>query len=155
MADPKQRIAAAKLLLGRGMRFTITDAPLLWRMLRLNSITIHHLRAGTIAEISAIIDRDGLDDIRVPAEANANMPAIALCVAVAVLNDKKRIERYAERLAKLLLWKLPAQTLIDIYYVIAGLNKLSDFMIITGYFSHQATMMMSPKIPGQMKKKGS
>ena len=155
MADPKQRKAAARLLLGRGMRFTITDAPVFWRLLRFNRITIKHLRAGTIAEISAIIDRDGLDDIFIPKEANTNMPSIALCVAVAILNNERRIKWYAGRLAKMLLWKIPAQSLIEIFYIIAGLNKLSDFMNITGYFSHQATMMMSPKNPGQMKKKGS
>lgn len=152
MADNRQRIAAARLLLGRGMRFTITDAPLFWRLLRLNRITIHHLRGGTIAEIAMIIDRDKLNDISIPKEANINMVSISLIVAIAILNRENRIKRYSEKLAKLLLWKIPAQTLIEIFYIIAGLNKLSDFMNITGYFSHQATMMMSPKISGQTKK---
>lgn len=154
MAD-RQRIAAAKLLLDRGMRFTITDAPLSLKLLRLNKITIHHLRGGTIAEISTIIDRDGLDNVRTAKDANVNMPSIALVVSMAILNHKKRIKYLSERLAKILLWKIPAQTLIDLFYVIASMNKLSDFMNITEYFCHQATMMMSPKNTGQTNQKGS
>lgn len=148
----KKRIAAARLLLGRGLRFTIKDAPFTWRLLRLNRIVIRHLRAGTIAEIAMIIDRHGLNNIRTPADANANMEAIARVIAVAVLNHKRRIQWFARRLSRLLLWKMPATTLIDIYQAVESLNKLSDFTTITGYFSHQATMMMSPKTPGQMTK---
>lgn len=154
---PEQiRLEAARLLLGRGIRFIIKDAPFLYRLFRLNRISIHHLKAGTIMEISRLVDENKLYDIRVPIDANKRLDALALIIATAVLNRKDRIEKEALKLSRFLLWKVPAQTLIDIYQTIAPVTKIMDFMTITRFFEIQAQTMMNPKNlttnPGQTKK---
>lgn len=149
MAENNPRLAAAQLLLGRGIRFIIKDAPLLYRLFRLNRITISQLRAGTIIEISRLIDEHGLADARKPSDINLHLDVIARIIAVAVLNRKKRISLFTDRLAKFLLWKVPAQTLSEIYLRIARLNDVKDFMIITKYFEVITSRMMSPKNLGQ------
>lgn len=151
MAKSDTRLAAANLLLDRGVRFTIPDAPLLWRLFRLHRIHIRPLRGGTIAEISRLIDLYQLEDMSLPNSANQKLSAISEVIAVAMLNSKCKIAHFTGRLAKLLLWKVPAHVLTDIYFVIAGVNRLSDFMIITGFLCQQATVMMSPRKTGQMK----
>jgi hypothetical protein len=45
----KVRVAGIDLLLDRGVRFTVTDAPVLLKWLGLNKIRIRPLRGGTIA----------------------------------------------------------------------------------------------------------
>jgi hypothetical protein len=64
-------LEAANLLLDRGMRFTITDAPFLLRLFRLNRFRIRTLRAGTIAEIYRLMSLHALTGIGTEAEANA------------------------------------------------------------------------------------
>lgn len=152
MAETNQREAAARLILGRGIRFIIKDAPFLYRLFRLNKFEISHLRAGTIVEISRIIDENNISDIQKPDKANQKLDVVALIIAVAILNREKRINRFSGRLAKFLLWKVPAQTLMAIYFNIASINRITDFMIITTYFAHQAQTMMSPKNLGQQEK---
>ncbi|MFR9164997.1 MAG: hypothetical protein ACLVKO_01765 [Dysgonomonas sp.] len=146
------RLAAASILLDRGVRFTITGAPWYWRMLRLNKIRIRPLRAGTIMEISRLIDENELDDIRVQKDANTKLDTITLIIAVAMLNSKRRIRLFSGILARLLLWQVPVDIIRQVYSQIAKINKVSDFMSITIYFDIQAQMMMSPKEMGQMKK---
>lgn len=145
------RLAAASILLDRGVRFTITGAPWYWRLLRLDRIRIRPLRAGTIMEISRLIDESGLDNMRIQKDANIRLDVISHIIAVAILNGKGRIKLFSSTLARLLLWHVPAYVLRQIYSRIAGLNKVSDFMIITIYFGIQAQMMMSPREMGQMK----
>ncbi|MDR3057761.1 MAG: hypothetical protein LBU84_06430 [Prevotella sp.] len=149
MANSNVRLAAANLLLDRGVRFTIPDAPFYWRLLRLNKIHIRPLRGGTIAEISRLIDEYQLDDVRSVNAINQKLSAISEVIAVAILNNKKAIARFTGRLAKLLLWKVPAHVLIEIFLCISGVNKVSDFTLITVFFCQQATMMMSPRNTGQ------
>lgn len=143
------RLAAADLLLDRGVRFTISGAPWYWRLLGLNRIHIRPMRAGTIMEISRIMDGYGLDDIRVQKDANTRLDIIAIIVATAMLNSKRKIKLFSGILTKLLLWKVPAYVIRQVYRQIAGLNKISDFMSITIYFGIQAQMMMNPKEMGQ------
>lgn len=150
MADEDSiKLAAAELLLDRGVRFTITDAPFFLRILSLNRIRIKALRGGTIAEISRIMSRDEMLDIKEVSEANAKMDSIALVVAIAILNGDKRIRIFSKQLASFLLWKVNPLTLFQIYLIIASVNKISAFMTITEYFSHLTKVMMSPRIPGQ------
>lgn len=143
------RLAAANLLLNRGVRFTIPDAPLLWRLFRFNRIHIKPLRAGTIIEISAVIDEHDLANSLSPSDINGKLEPVALIIAMAMLNSRKRITRFSARLGRLLLWKVPAKVLIEIFRHIAELNKVTDFTAITVFFCLQAKMMMSPKNTGQ------
>ena len=145
------RLAASNILLDRGVRFTISAAPWYWRLLHLNRIRIRPLRAGTIMEITRIMDISGLNDICVQKDANGKLDSIALVVAISMLNSKHRINLFSGILAKLLLWKVPAHVLRQVYGQISLLNKIADFMSITIYFGIQAQMMMSPKEMGQMK----
>ena len=153
-AENNPRLAAARLLLGRGIRYTIKDAPFLYRLFRLNRLTVSHLRAGTIIEISRLIDEYGLADARKPSDVNLKLDVVARIIAVAVLNRKNRIRLFTDRLTKFLLWKVPAQLLSEIYFRIAPINSIQDFMIITKYFEVTASRMMNPKNLGQ-KTKGS
>jgi hypothetical protein len=143
------RLAAANILLDRGVRFEIRGAPWYWRLLRLNRIRIRPLRAGAIMEISRLMDERGLGDICIQKEANARLDAIALIIAVAMLNSKRGIRLFSGILARLLLWQVRANVLREIYETVARLNKVSDFMNITTYFGIQAQMMMNPKEMGQ------
>ena len=152
MAERNIRLAAANMLLKRGMRFTISDAPFLWRLFRLNRVRIRPFYGGTLAEISRIMDENGLNDIFRAEQANAKLEAISLLIAVSILNGKSRIKWFSGRLSRLLLWKVPPHTLVDMFFRISSVNKVSDFMNITIYFGIQAQMMMSPKIAGQTEK---
>jgi hypothetical protein len=142
-------LRAADLLLDRGMRFTVSDAPFYLKMFGLHRFRIRPLRAGTIMEISRTIDKEGLSDIKDEAAANSRMDKIALVIAMAILNRRLAIGRLKGILAAALLWKIPASTLYRIYLTIARINSISDFMTITGFFALQSAMMMKPKIPGQ------
>ncbi|MDR1937307.1 MAG: hypothetical protein LBQ73_02250 [Tannerellaceae bacterium] len=152
--DEKDRIRleAADLLLDRGMRFTLTDAPLLLRLFCLHRFRVRPLRGGAIAEIARIIVEGALEKVETEADANGKMEYIARVIAVAVLGSRKKIALFSRRLGKLLLWRVPAATLFQIYLIVASINKVSDFMTITGYFALQAAMLMNPRLPGQMEK---
>ncbi|NDV95365.1 hypothetical protein D0T84_10610 [Dysgonomonas sp. 521] len=143
------RLAAANMLLDRGVRYTISDAPLFWRLLRLNKIEISPLKAGAIIEISRIIDEDKLDKIETIDEAKRKLDRIALLIAVAVLNNRIKIKYLSVYLSKVLLWKVPLNILLTIFYHIIQVNHLTDFTNITRYFAIQARMMMNPKDMGQ------
>lgn len=153
-SEDKIRRKAAALLLERGIRYTIKDAPVLWRLFRLNRIHIRPLYAGTIAEMSILVDQYGLDDVKTPDEAAGQASAIAHNIAVALLNNRRKIRLFSGVLTRLLLWKIPAVVLADIFANLAEVNRVLDFTIITGYLSGQTAAMMSPRDPGQ-KEKGS
>lgn len=146
------RLAAASILLDRGVRFTISGAPWYWKLLGFNPILIRPLRCGTIMEISRIIDETGLADIQMQKDANTRLDTVALIVATAMLNSRLKIKYFAGILARMLLWKVPGYVLRDVYRQIAKINKVTDFMSITIYFGIQAQMMMSPKEMGQVVK---
>jgi len=152
MANDKVRLAAAKLLLDRGVRFTISGAPVVLRLLRLNRIHIRPLRAGTIICMSRIMDENGIDELEMPKEYNQKLDVVALLIATAMLNGKYRIKFFARLLSRILLWKVPAKVLRELYLYVATVDKLADFMTITAYFGIQARMMMNPRMTGQMKK---
>lgn len=143
------RLAAANMLLDRGIRYTISDTPLLGRLLRLNKIKIHPLKAGTLIEISRIISENKLDKIEESQEAIIKLRYIVSIIAVAILNNKILIKYCTRFLTNLMIWKIPIRALLGIFYQILQVNKLSDFMNITIYFEHQAQMMMNPKNLGQ------
>lgn len=153
MADRNNtRLAAANILLDRGVRFTISGAPFLLRMLRLNKFYIKPLRAGTILEISRLFDENGLDNIQMQKDANLKLDVLCRIISAAILNGKFKIACFSGLLAKLLLWKMPAKALKEICDRIARLNKVTDFMSITIYFGIQAQMMMNPRNMGQARK---
>lgn len=147
--EDRIRLEAADLLLDRGMRFTISDAPVLIKAMRMNRFNIRPLKAGTIIEIVRLVILYELESVENEAAANGKLAEIAEVVAVAILNDRKKIKRYTRIVKRLLLWKVTASTLFRIYFVVSRINKVSDFMTITGYFADQAQAMMNPKLPGQ------
>jgi len=143
------RLAAADLLLDRGIRFNFTDAPFLLRLFRLNRIKIRRLKGGTILEYSRVIVRDKLEDVLTHADANGRMDSIAEIIAIAILNNRIAIRLLKKHLADMLLWKVDAVTLVKIYLILSSINKVSDFTTITKYFVRQTQMMMNPRLPGQ------
>lgn len=143
------RLAAANILLGRGVRYTIPDTPLFWQLFRLNRLHIRPLKAGTLIEISSIIDRYNLNKIEDIGTTYLNLRPIATLIAVSILNGKNKIKLFSSLLTCIILWYIPAKALLSIFYQIVQINNLSDFMNITIYFEHQAQMMMGPKNLGQ------
>lgn len=144
------QVKAARLLLDRGIRFTIPDAPVWDRIRRKNKILIRPLRAGTIMEITVLMIEHGLEGLT-NMQMNCKLDVLAKIIATAVLNDDQSIERNCEAHAKILLWKCPAHVLIKIYRYIESLNQIEDFTTITGYFSRQVRMMMNRRTGQQAK----
>lgn len=151
MADTQ--VKAASLLLDRGIRFTIPDAPFFDRLFRQNKIYIRPLRAGAIMKIAILLLENELDNTMSTQELHSKLDVLAKIIATAVLNDAKKIEQKSDKLTKKLLWKVPAHVLIKIYRYIDGINEIKDFTNITNFFNCQSRMMMA-KRTGQ-KKKGS
>lgn len=147
------QVKAASLLLDRGIRFTIPDAPFWDRIRRKNRILIPPFRGGTIMEISLLMLENGLSDDLTNKELHSRLDVLAKVIATAILNDAMAISLKREALAAELLWKYRAHVLIKIYRFIESLNDIEDFTTITGYFNRQVRMMMA-KRTGQ-KKKGS
>jgi hypothetical protein len=145
------RIEAAERLLDRGVRFKL-PASFFQRLLKKNVIDIHPLMPGTILEFSIVVVENELEDALKKEEWNFLQSAIkpvARCVAIAILNNKERIEKETNELTEKLLWKIPAGKLIEMFRVIVAQNRLSDFTNITRFFCRQTMMMMNPKNLGQ------
>ena len=142
---------AANAILERGVRFRL-PAPFFKRWLKKDWTTIRQLKAGTILEFSRVVIKHDLENAVLLGDYEFLMKAVepcARCIAIAILNDEKKIDRKADRLTKQLLWKISAESLIEIFVKISLLNRVSDFTRITKFFSIQMTMMMSPKNLGQ------
>lgn len=144
-----KRLAAANLLLERGMRFNITDAPFYFRFIGLKAIEIRPLYPGTIMEISRVILRDDIEKID-PVKAVTKIESICRVIAIAMLNDRKKLKR-TELLTHRLMDKVPLAVLIRIFLQIVDINGVMDFTIITSYFNGQMNQMMTVKNQGQIK----
>lgn len=148
MADTE--VKAANLLLDRGIRFIIPDAPIWDRIRRRNILFIRPLRGGTIAEITILILENGLDNKSLTnIELHARLEVISKIIATAVLNNKKDIELKRDQLAERLHWKIPAHILVKIYRHIESLNEYKGFMSTTNFFRRTIKVMMT-KRTGQM-----
>lgn len=141
------RLQAANAILERGVRFRL-PAPFYKRWLGKDSVTIRHLKAGTIMEIARVVIENNLEDSIALGDYEFLLNAVepcARCIAIAVLNDKKRIERETDKLTDRLLWKVSLESIIDIFTKISLMNRVSDFTNITKFFLTQTMAMMNPK----------
>jgi len=143
MNENKTRLAAANLLLERGIAFKI-DAPFFIRWLGLNRIVIRPLYPGTIAEFSRIILENGLSNVTADI-ANERIESVCKVIAIAMLNDKTKIEKDTDKLAERLSWKVPTFQLIQIFFAIEAVNSILDFTTITNYFSERMNQLMTMK----------
>ncbi|HBX44478.1 MAG TPA: hypothetical protein DEG28_01095 [Porphyromonadaceae bacterium] len=146
------RLKAANAILERGVRFRL-PAPFYKRWLKKDYVTIRHLKAGTILEISSVVLNSKLEEAITLGDYEFLHKAIepcARCIAIAILNDKRDIEKKAGRLTKRLLWKVSDESMIDIFLKISIMNRVSDFTIITRYLLNQMMTMMSRKNLGQV-----
>lgn len=137
------RIKAADLLLDKGVRFRV-PAPFYRRWLRKDTLDIKPLRAGTIIEISKVVVANELDkhlEQRAWEQLQNNIEAVALCISIAVLNDKQKIARQADKLAAKLLWRYNTGVLISMFRVILTQTHKEDFIGITKFLVRQAMMM--------------
>lgn len=142
---------AANAILERGVRFRL-PAPFYKRWLKRDWITIRHLKAGAILEFSRVVIKHDLENAILLGDYELLMKTIepcARCIAIAILNDKRKIERQADRLTKRLMWKVSTESLVELFVKISLLNRVSDFTRITRFFSIQTVMMMNPKNLGQ------
>lgn len=144
------QVKAANLLLDRGIRFTIPDAPVWDRIRRKNKIHIRPLRAGTIMQIAVLMLDNDLDGFT-NRQLLGKLDTLARIIATAVLNDERCFGQSCDALTQKLLWRCPAHVLIKIYRYIESLNQIEDFMIITAYFSRQVRMMMNRRTGQQAK----
>jgi len=145
------RLQAANAILERGVRFRL-PAPFYKKWLKRDWVTIRHLKAGTILEFSRVVIEHGLENAVLLGDYEFLLKAIgpcARCIAIAILNDKEKIERKADKLTKQLLWEISAESLVEVFVKISLLNRVSDFTRITRFFSTQTAMMMNPKNLGQ------
>lgn len=145
------RISAAHAILERGVRFRL-PAPFWKRWLKKDYITIRHLKPGTILEISRVVLESGIEEALIANDFEFLSKAIdpvAECIAIAILNDKKDIERKTERLKNKLLWQVSPESLVEIYAKIAMMNRVGDFTTVTRYLHRMMAMMMNPKNLGQ------
>lgn len=138
---------AANVILDRGVRFRL-PAPFYKRWLKKDYVTISHLKAGTILEISRVALESELEKALTIGGYELMTKAVepcARCIAIAILNEKDLIEKKADRLSKQLLWEISAESLIDIFLKISVMNRMSDFTNITKYFLNRMMMMMNRK----------
>jgi len=145
------RIEAAQRLLDRGVRFRLS-ASFFQRLFKKDRIDIHPLCAGTILEFAIVVVANNMEEALEKDDwqfLQQSIKPVARCVAIAVLNNKERIENETDELAEKLLWQIPAGKLIEMFSVIAVQNRLSDFTNITRFFCRQTMMMMNPKNLGQ------
>ncbi len=146
MDEKITKMRAASMLLERGVRFKITDAPFLLRALRLNRITIKGLKAGTIAAYSLIIYHRQLDlHIAEKEYLYRHIKDIAKVIAIATLNSRYRIKFLSGAFAHLLLWRVSYPTLIEMFVTLASLDSAVDFSSITIWMNQQTMMLMNPK----------
>lgn len=130
------------MLLERGVVYELKGAPLFLRLLRMQRVRIRPLYAGTLSEIKLIQDKYSLN------EDNPNIRALAEILAVAILNSKSKIRYFSKWLSRILLWQVPAESLIKMYAIVAAQNAQSHFTTITTYIEQTTSMMFGPKIEG-------
>lgn len=138
---------AANLLLERGIRFKIKDAPFFLKVLRFNRLTIAALKAGTIARYSLIIYSKQLH-LRISDQEYLYSEIDSICeiIAIAILNSPVKITLLYKPFARLLKWKVPYTELIKIFISLIEINKAVDFTTITSFLSNQTKRLMSPKL---------
>lgn len=145
------RLEAANAILDRGVRFRL-PAPFYKRLLKRDYKTIRHLRAGTILEIARVITESGIENAITLGDYEQLAQTVepcARCIAIAILNDRRSIEKRTDKLTKELMWKVSAASIVEIFTKIALMNRVADFMNITRFFWIQTTTMMNPKNLGQ------
>lgn len=143
-SEDEIRMASANLLLQRGVKFKV-DAPFWQRLLGRNVIYVRPFYPGTIAAISLEILDNGLENAT-QEQAMTQINAICRIIAIAVLNDEKKIEKQTTALAKRLQWSIPTIQLLNIYSAIDTVNRVMDFTTITNSTTRMMQMMMNPKL---------
>ena len=73
----------------------------------------------------------------------------ARCLAIAILNDKRKIARETDKLTRRLMWQVAPESIVEIFTKISRMNRLSDFTRITKYLLGQMTMTMNRRNSGQ------
>ena len=78
-----------------------------------------------------------------------SIPEQARCLAIAILNDKRKIARETDKLTRRLMWQVAPESIVEIFTKISRMNRLSDFTRITKYLLGQMTMTMNRRNSGQ------
>lgn len=138
---------AADAILERGVRFRL-PAPFYRRLLRKDYVIIRHLKPGTIIEFSRVVVESGLENAIALGDYEFLLKSVepcARCIAIAVLNDRRKIVRETGKLSERLLWRVEPASLVELFLKISVMNRVSDFTDITRYLLTMTAMMMSPK----------
>lgn len=142
--------SAVDAILERGVQFRLPTPRWQWPFRRSRTLVVRHLKAGTILEICRVANAAGLDDLNSfvgeAATLDKTVEACARCVAIAVLNDKERIRKETDKLTRLLLWGVTAESLFDLFAVIKSMWRVSDFLDITSWTRSWVAMMLTPRL---------
>lgn len=144
-----QRLNAVSAILERGVQFKL-PAPFYKKWLKMDVCIIRPLKAGTILEISRIVLENNLEQAIALGDyqfLKKSIEPCVECIAVATLNDRKKIAREERtgRLKRILLNKVSTVSLIDLFMKVLLMNRVYDFMNITKFFWTQMATMMNPK----------
>lgn len=149
MVEPEVQQRAADVLLDRGVRVKL-PAPFWYRLLgkRYQHHILHRPKLGTLVAMSRVsaqieLDFDKLTDgtfREAYAVVDRYGALVARWVAIALLNDRRSIERMADRLANRLLWGLTTEQLAELFTVVVLLSGVQDFLT-TIRFVQQSNVM--------------
>ncbi|MGB9590927.1 MAG: hypothetical protein ACPL1K_00225 [Candidatus Kryptoniota bacterium] len=128
---------AADVMLDRGVVVNI-PAPKLYRFFGVKFVkhVLKRPKLGTLVAMSRIsselnIDLDALAEGSI-SDAYVIMSEkgelVARFIAIALLNDKRRIERCTDDLANRLLWHMPHEQLIELFMAIVVLSGVQNFL---------------------------
>ena len=141
-ARVQQRVADT--LLERGVRFKI-PAPFFLRLIgrKHEELVIYPLKYGTLIAMSRLSTELGADIEKLDGGSineamilvNKHGDIVAKWVAIAILRDKWKIERYTDRLAKKLTWRLTPSRLGELFLLIAMLSGVQDFTNIIRFLN--------------------
>ena len=132
------RSRAVNLLLERGARFVVPLPRPYARLIpkRWRTMTIRHLKAGTILEIERLVVQHNLNNDPL----TPRIELLAEAIALAVLNNRRSIRFLRRPLTRLLLWGVSGESLLELFGIVRTLNRLEDFTAITVWILLTARM---------------
>ena len=138
----QQRIADT--LLERGVRFKI-PAPFFLKLIgkKHEELVIYPLKYGTLIAMSRLSAQLGADIEKLEGGSineamvlvNKHGDLVAKWIAIAVLGEKWKIERYTDKLAKKLTWRLTPSRLGELFLLVAMLSGVQDFTNIIRFLN--------------------
>ncbi len=158
MKEQLVKLKAADTILRRGVRVPIVSAPLLLRVfgVRRLSVTLHQPTMGALIMIGRVVAEMGLSSqefqnltveqcYRLVEQYGEKVMQI---LSIVILRRKKLVERYHERLAVKLLWKIEPTMQAYALRIVLLLNGVADFINSIRSIQEEMPDLLSPRIQG-------